>query len=708
MLRKITVLGLASGLSLPAIAADKSWNTGAGAWNVAGHWTPAGLPGPADVVFIGNMPGVSNSVVTMNATVTIAALAITDGMQLDTAHRSIEVLGPVAVSGENIVGSASYPSTLRIESVDGLPFEAQDVTLSSGGVMWIDGAYPRINDVLTIGADSRMSGDGVLDLSGNGARSLINDGMIDPHTDGLMIRQFGTGLIDLDGNSGNGRVGITTHNFVTGAVDFFTIDGTALADPFDGEILMRNEAVLNMNLDEGWTLGPNGLLDLVAGSETVGPGRITGGQMTIAGNIDVSWSGALAQIESAARVESSAAISIGGGGRLTFMGETDVRGGVFQTAGSGEIFFSGPTAWSGSPTITGQARQIGDASVAASASVTADTFDIDGDGTTVWAITAPLTLTTSYLNAGDNSFYGSMDIGGGLIGGLAVHLPAGESWQMRGAMELRGEPLIYPNRLSGSRVELFGTLEVLNGRASIGADVDMGQTGLVTIPAGATLRVMGRTEIDAGAEFAGTGTLRNGQPGRMVLGAGSSTAQVGLVNDGLLDVAKGIGTATVPSFQNLAAGALRVDIAGFLPGSQHDQLTVVGAATLAGSLNISHEQIADAFLPQVDDEFVLLTAGGGVSGAFEPDPRSFRWGHYYDWTILYAPGSVTVRMVGGGVCPPGDVNDDGVIDLADLATILINFGMTGGGTWSQGDLNGDANVDLVDLATLLTNFGSSC
>jgi len=40
--------------------------------------------------------------VTMNATVTIAALAITDGMQLDTAHRSIEVLGPVAASAEQL------------------------------------------------------------------------------------------------------------------------------------------------------------------------------------------------------------------------------------------------------------------------------------------------------------------------------------------------------------------------------------------------------------------------------------------------------------------------------------------------------------------------------------------------------------------------------------------------------------------------------
>lgn len=54
---------------------------------------------------------------------------------------------------------------------------------------------------------------------------------------------------------------------------------------------------------------------------------------------------------------------------------------------------------------------------------------------------------------------------------------------------------------------------------------------------------------------------------------------------------------------------------------------------------------------------------------------------------------------------PGDADQDGDIDLTDLATLLTNFGATAGRTWAQGDFDGNGGVNLTDLATLLTNFG---
>ena len=56
----------------------------------------------------------------------------------------------------------------------------------------------------------------------------------------------------------------------------------------------------------------------------------------------------------------------------------------------------------------------------------------------------------------------------------------------------------------------------------------------------------------------------------------------------------------------------------------------------------------------------------------------------------------------------GDVNGDGVIDLADLATLLANFGATADATPADGDLDGDGDVDLADLAALLAVFGTTC
>ncbi len=58
-------------------------------------------------------------------------------------------------------------------------------------------------------------------------------------------------------------------------------------------------------------------------------------------------------------------------------------------------------------------------------------------------------------------------------------------------------------------------------------------------------------------------------------------------------------------------------------------------------------------------------------------------------------------------CPcPGDVNGDGVIDLADLTIFLASFG--GPPVFPCADINGDGIVDLLDLTLLLAVFGSPC
>ena len=56
-----------------------------------------------------------------------------------------------------------------------------------------------------------------------------------------------------------------------------------------------------------------------------------------------------------------------------------------------------------------------------------------------------------------------------------------------------------------------------------------------------------------------------------------------------------------------------------------------------------------------------------------------------------------------GTCT-GDVNGDGVIDLADLNLVLSNFGEQ----LPFGDATGDGSVDLVDLNVVLAAFGVAC
>ena len=57
---------------------------------------------------------------------------------------------------------------------------------------------------------------------------------------------------------------------------------------------------------------------------------------------------------------------------------------------------------------------------------------------------------------------------------------------------------------------------------------------------------------------------------------------------------------------------------------------------------------------------------------------------------------------------PGDLDGSGQIDLADLATLLANFGTASGATPEQGDMDGDGAVDLSDLSAFLARFGAPC
>ena len=56
-----------------------------------------------------------------------------------------------------------------------------------------------------------------------------------------------------------------------------------------------------------------------------------------------------------------------------------------------------------------------------------------------------------------------------------------------------------------------------------------------------------------------------------------------------------------------------------------------------------------------------------------------------------------------------DLDIDGDVDLADLATLLSHFGTLSGATHADGNIEGgDGDVDLGDLALILSQFGMTC
>lgn len=88
-----------------------------------------------------------------------------------------------------------------------------------------------------------------------------------------------------------------------------------------------------------------------------------------------------------------------------------------------------------------------------------------------------------------------------------------------------------------------------------------------------------------------------------------------------------------------------------------------------------------------------VSADGGTITGWGTNPN----GEFEGWVA---------RLPAGSPCP-ADLNNDGIVDLADLGILLADFGCTPPGP-CLGDINGDGATDLSDLGVLLASFGQVC
>ena len=252
-----------------------------------------------------------------------------------------------------------------------------------------------------------------------------------------------------------------------------------------------------------------------------------------------------------------------------------------------------------------------------------------------------------------NTFDGTINVSGaGFIRSLRINLTgAFDQWTMNGEMNL-ASGLFPATRLAGSPMRLTGELNVFGAGVRILADTDFDSQSTTTMVA-TELLMGGETTVAAGATFVGDGTFANLADGSLTLEDGASLDQVGLRNAGLLEVGDSPGLAAVDRFENTADGTWLVEVGGHVAGSEFDQLLVTaGAADLDGLIEVN---LIDAgsglFLPEIGDEFTVLTSLGGVNGTFQNEPVSFAAGQSFHWEVLYHPNDVTLRLVEIGIVP---------------------------------------------------------
>gem|GEM_PF-501809 len=106
-----------------------------------------------------------------------------------------------------------------------------------------------------------------------------------------------------------------------------------------------------------------------------------------------------------------------------------------------------------------------------------------------------------------------------------------------------------------------------------------------------------------------------------------------------------------------------------------------GSLSLNGSVVANHTTTAFGAL-YASNLFATTDATPGASNAFG----------FFDDLVLSAVSPAVP-------CPP-DLNDDGTVDAADLASLLGAWGT------AAGDVNGDGNTDAADLAALLGAWGT--
>jgi hypothetical protein len=731
----VLAAGALGGLAGPAAGVDRVWNTASGSWSHSGNWWPIGVPTPADRAFIGSSAAAENDTVTLNQAGSVLGLVVTDGMTLRTDDHVLTVNGDVAIAGSNsVVGPGGvvigYASRVLVEPVKGTSLVAQDISLTDGARLdYVGQGFARFSGTMTVDGASRVTGRGYVDFMGGGTTLNNNGTLVGGTWPGVYVRQLGGGLLDLDGTTGNGVLDLAATPGGT-----VRVHGSALSDAFDGAVLMSSGSDLDVAMSEGWSAGAACVVTVNGSGGVFEPAQIRGGELDFGGELVVAGestvvnvvpseltlgSGARVDVGASAEVnfgaEAGTATTVQGGtytvgslGSLRFEGATTMRGGSFQTPTSsyldGTLDFSGVTTWNGSVTIEGVARHLGDGVVSGPTVVNADRFVLGVLTGVTWSVNSSIVVNAGSLShVPGNVVLATLNVSGGFVGRLTINLADPDaSWRMSGAMNLTGDASLFLTRVAGSAMEVHGDLSVTGGRASVSAPTTFFDHATLTVgPASAILRFTDVTRVAAGTTIAGAGTLQNGSAGDMTLASGVSTAGVGLVNQGTLQIGEGAGIAAVDRFQN--TGVWKVEIGGYAAGAEYDRLIVsAGEAAIGGTLDV---EVIDGFRPVAGDSFTILTAVGGVSGAFPATAVSEVDGWTYEWEVLANANDVRVRL--DVVTPPpcsADFNGDGVVNSQDFFDFLGRFFASD----ALADFNADGVVNSQDFFDFLTAFFKGC
>ncbi len=257
--------------------------------------------------------------------------------------------------------------------------------------------------------------------------------------------------------------------------------------------------------------------------------------------------------------------------------------------------------------------------------------------------------------------------------------------------------------ISGGWIDIAQKLEV----GAAGSGVVEHASGLVVTPEvvlGGAVGASGVFNLSGGD--LSTVLLRKGDNGGVFNFTGgvlhADTVAFDLVNEGgTLAPGHSLGTTQILGDLTLNDGTLEIEIGGAAFG-QYDRVEVEGSAILGGALSIKLIDLGNGpYIPQLDDEFVILEAQLGVDGLVDLlAPPTLSPG--LAWSINRGNDALLLTVIAAPILA-GDYNADGTVDAADYVVWRNNVG----GASLPNETESVGVVDQADYNAWQANFGAT-
>ena len=594
-------------------------------WYTGVHWTGGDLifnPHPDNVneAAVIQAP-IGDSFVSpiMDDHVTIGALTIRPDASLRQNGYTLLINPGNGTSGNTNIQSDG------VLVIEGGVYDTNGVTIN--GFLRMIGGLVQVDDWATIGNQGALTGKGDFNLA---SASLSNGGIISSNYQGSELRIYGSGAFDWDGSNGNGILSAGNSGGSTNATLRIELPPT---DPFDGLIRVNPECTFSSNsdweladghlvLDGGLILG--GDIEMTSDSSLIsavdGENEIQSSVTMMRGEMKISWTAEPSRLRISGDAEFSEAAEVW----ISSLSELVVESGTSSAAmlgsggitktGSGTFDLSGVISYSGPTTVeAGTLNLFGSLNPLT-------TLTVDG------LIRLDSTQAVSTLNGGGNVVLDG--ISKLIIGSNGLNSAGEFSGEIQGTGSLsKVGPgtlhLIGNNTYSGQTSVSQGILRIAN------------QVGSGTGPGNLLISSGGSIVIDNGVimgdlmsvQSGGSVTMWQGrlelnqlkqQDGLFVMTDGRLAVEI---VDGDLEIDGGVvgkndspTEMTVNGDLELADGStLEVEVAGTIPGTEFDQLTVNGDLTLGGNLDV---QTLPPFILQDAQQFAIIQTQGSVDGQF--------------------------------------------------------------------------------------------